>query len=84
MKTIKISDEMYAQLMELSKEINTQNHRHTQMPYIFQIESGNRRWPKLENAFFTAKACKEHIKKNSYHYTKPTDFLTSAIRNLRS
>ena len=39
MKTIKISDEMYSSLMELSKEINGQDHRATQMPYLFQVQT---------------------------------------------
>lgn len=39
MKTIKINDEMYEFLMNLSKELNTQNHRATAMPYFFQISS---------------------------------------------
>lgn len=39
MKTIEISDEMYASLMELSKEIANQDHRATAMPYFFQIQT---------------------------------------------
>ena len=146
MKTIEITDEMYDSLMELSKEINTQDHRGTQMPYIFQIQTqeevavpegcGTEAWyfdgSKLEtqeeidqaifdyyepektmediqamdewdkedelekmdyrkinydfkdhyeNAFFTAKACKEHIRLNHYHYHKPIDYLSFATRN---
>lgn len=37
MKTIKVTDEMYNSLMELSKELNTQDHRSTAMPYFFQV-----------------------------------------------
>ena len=37
MKTIKVTDEMYEFLMDLSKELNTQDHRCTAMPYIFQV-----------------------------------------------
>ena len=37
MKTIELSDEMYASLMELSKEINSQDHRGTRMPYMIQV-----------------------------------------------
>jgi hypothetical protein len=37
MKTINISDEMYEKLMDISKELNTQNHRSTSMPYIIQV-----------------------------------------------
>lgn len=152
MKTIKVTDEMYASLMELSKEINTQNHRHTPMPYFFQIQTDEvvyvpdgcgeavwvddegdgivledsdderdaieehwemeskeefeERFSKLEehdidgvleemgyykvdreivqryqNAFFTAKGCKNHIRQNEYHYNKPTDYLNGAFRN---
>jgi len=39
MKIIKISDEMHNSLMELSKELNSQNHRATAMPYFFQIQT---------------------------------------------
>ena len=34
-----------------------------------------------ENAFFTAKACKEHIETNHYHYNDPKDYLNHAWRN---
>ncbi len=148
MKTIQVTDEMYYSLMELSKEINGQNHRCTAMPYIFQIQTeedvavpaGNgetiwaydgsvlatdeeikeaviehKEWEEKEaeekfdelncfdieeilksagwhqfdrdfvkryqNAFFTEKACKEHIVANNYHYHKPVDYLTGAFRN---
>lgn len=37
-KTITVTDEMYDFLMQLSKEINTQDNRSTKMPYFFQIE----------------------------------------------
>ncbi len=36
---------------------------------------------KLSNAFFTARACQEHIKANAYHYTRPTDYLSHTSRN---
>lgn len=39
MKTIQLSDETYNFLMDLSKEINTQNHRGTAMPYFFQVQT---------------------------------------------
>lgn len=39
MKKIEVSDEMYNFLMELSNELNTQNHRATAMPYFFQIQT---------------------------------------------
>ena len=39
MKTIKVNDEMYEFLMNLSEELNTQNHRCTAMPYFFQIQT---------------------------------------------
>ena len=38
MKTIEVTDETYAQLMKISAELNTQSHRATAMPYMFQIE----------------------------------------------
>lgn len=150
MKTIEVSDEMYEFLIDLSKELNTQNHRGTAMPYFFQIQTQeqvavpegcgtecyhsdgsqietddeiqeaifnykdwdmdsrqhkklyseladwekeeileNAGWAKgnydykekLENAFLTAKACKEHISLNDYHYNKPVDYLSHAFRN---
>lgn len=34
-----------------------------------------------QNAFLTEKACKEHIRLNSYHYTEPADYLQHAFRN---
>jgi len=34
-----------------------------------------------QNAFFTEKACRNHIKQNHYHYSKPVDFLSYATRN---
>lgn len=37
MKNIPVSDEMYSQLVELSKQMNEQNHRGTAMPYFFQV-----------------------------------------------
>jgi len=39
MKTIKVTDKMYNFLIGLSKELNTQNHRCTAMPYFFQIRT---------------------------------------------
>jgi hypothetical protein len=39
MKTIEVSDEMHEFLMSLSNELNTQDHRSTAMPYIFQIQT---------------------------------------------
>ena len=42
MKTIELSNEMYEKLIELSNEINTQSHRSTRMPYIFQIHEKKR------------------------------------------
>src|SRR5574343_133186 len=146
MKTITITDEMYDFLMELSKEINTQDNRATAKPYFFQIQTreevaapegcGEKAWAfdggkiqtqdeidqvifdyydpqytmeeikqmdewdkfdmlrdqgwrevnfdykdEYQNAFLTAKACKEHIERNHYHYHKPVDYLQHAFRN---
>ena len=150
MKTIKVTDDMYEFLMDLSKELNTQNHRCTATPYFFQIqetkeiptaegngetvwvcdgeiclrtdedikaavfeykewnlesEEDNKKFEELyeyeieeilennynkydittenvyTNAFLTEKACKQHIKANSYHYKQPQYFLTHAFRN---
>lgn len=36
---------------------------------------------RYQNFFFTAKACKEHIKLNDYHYRQPVDYLSHAWRN---
>jgi|TARA_B110000483_G_C18118567_1_gene512629 hypothetical protein len=37
MKTIEVTDEMHEALMTISKELNTQNHRCTAMPYVIQV-----------------------------------------------
>lgn len=37
MKTIKVTDEMYSYLMELSTNLNNQSHRGTCMPYMIQV-----------------------------------------------
>lgn len=150
MKTIEVTDEMHKFLMNLSKELNTQDHRGTRMPYFFQIQEsketvtgegmGESVWvcdgeicirteedvkvaifeykgwsvdseddieeynclddfekrdilkknyqefsveitQTLSNAFFTAKACEEHIKANNYHYQQPVSYLNHAFRN---
>jgi len=147
MRIIKISDDIYEQLIQISKELNSQNNRSTAMPYFFQIQTneriavpygcGNEAWNndgsliesdeeikeaiynykdwdkendsdyellndyereeiltdagwskvnynyehKYQNAFFTEKACKEHIKLNHYHYHEPVDYLSHAFRN---
>lgn len=39
MKTIEVTDEMYNSLMELSKEMTSQDMRCTQMPHMFQIQT---------------------------------------------
>ena len=39
MKTIEVTDEMYDSLMELSKEMTTQDMRCTRMPHMFQIKT---------------------------------------------
>jgi hypothetical protein len=46
MKTIEVSDEMYAKLIELATEMTTQDPRGTRMPHIFQI----RDWKKAYDA----------------------------------
>lgn len=43
MKTIEVSDEMYEKLVELAKEMTTQDPRATRMPHLFQI----RDWKKV-------------------------------------
>lgn len=37
--------------------------------------------PVYQNAFFTEKACKEHIERNKHHYRDPECFLSYASRN---
>ena len=37
MKTIEVTDDMYESLMSISKELNTQSHRCTRMPYMIQV-----------------------------------------------
>lgn len=153
MKTIQVTDEMYESLMELSKEILTQDNRSTAMPYLFQIRTREEipvypgqdgitffvndegdelrdseeikeevlqiweaegenasfkfkgydklngwdikyiiekaGWREIvvkeqevyQNAFFTAKACDEHIRLNKHHYRKPDCYLSHAGRN---
>jgi hypothetical protein len=46
MKTIELSDEMYAKLIELATEMTTQDPRGTRMPHMFQI----RDWKKVYDA----------------------------------
>ncbi len=46
MKTIEVSEEMYAKLIELAKEMTTQDPRRTRMPHLFQI----RDWKKVYDA----------------------------------
>lgn len=144
MKTIEVSDELYAKLIELSENINSQDNRGTATPYFFQIKTNEKRrvaegcgtecwaydgstietekeinqavadwldedvesvkskseyekegilekagWQrmnydyeeKFQNAFLTEKSCKEHIKRNGYHYVEPSDYLMHAFRN---
>lgn len=38
MKTIEVTDEMYNSLMEISKEMNTQDNRCTAKPHLFQVQ----------------------------------------------
>jgi hypothetical protein len=36
---------------------------------------------KYQDAFFTEKACEEHIRLNSYHYADPHSYVSHAFRN---
>lgn len=156
MKTIEVSDEIYESLMNISKEMTTQDNRCTAMPYFFQVRetkeipahdgSGDQVWynhdcelevrtrdEKIEwlcedadsmsghlkskeeikeqfenlddydidslleekgfckynvqehfeysNAFFTSKACDEHIRINRHNLTNPVNYLSHAFRN---
>ncbi len=42
MKSIKVSDKMYSDLVELANEMTSQNHRGTKMPHLFQIRDWKR------------------------------------------
>jgi len=42
MKTIEVSDEVYAKLIELATEMTTQDPRSTRMPHMFQIRDWKR------------------------------------------
>jgi hypothetical protein len=42
MKKLEISDEMYAKLIELATEMDSQNPRMTRMPHLFQIRDWER------------------------------------------
>lgn len=42
MKTIEVSDEIYAKLIELATEMTTQDPRGTRMPHMFQIRDWKR------------------------------------------
>ena len=145
MKKIEINDDMYNSLIELSKEMLSQDNRATAMPHMFQIQTDERKYVpdgcgeeiwvcddttledekeeadaiaefkdwdntdkyyelqdweieeilinagyrkvsfvtenSYQNTFFTAKACDNHIKQNSYHYNNPVCFLNHAFRN---
>ena len=37
MKTIKVTDEMYAELMAISEKMNNQDHEGRRMPYLFHV-----------------------------------------------
>jgi len=42
MKKIQVTDEMHDFLINISKELNTQSHRGTAMPYFFQVQTKKR------------------------------------------
>jgi hypothetical protein len=44
MKTIEVSDEMYAKLIELATEMTSQDPRGTRMPHMFQIRDWKRQY----------------------------------------
>jgi len=155
MKTIQVTDEMHEFLMNLSKELCTQDNRATAMPYFFQVretkevpahegsgeevlysseyetelrtDSDKIEWIKeheeyflgtiyeeeakdvgnhtntwdldsmlteldfdkfhvdtdytYSNAFFTSKACDEHIRINGHNLKYPVNYLNHAFRN---
>lgn len=71
MKTINVSDEMYNFLIDLSREINTQDHRSTAMPYFFQIKTkkevacpdgcGNEKWFRDDHTIESEEEINEEI-----------------------
>jgi hypothetical protein len=87
MKTIEINDETYNFLMDLSKEINNQNHRGTAMPYFFQVQTkhqiavpegnGNIAWHYDGNLIET----KEEIIQAIYDY-RDGDLTKKAIKEM--
>ena len=50
MKSIEISDEMHAKLIELATEMTTQDPRATKMPHLFQIRDWKRVYDWLSNS----------------------------------
>jgi hypothetical protein len=44
MKTIEVSDEMYAKLIDLATEMTSQDPRSTRMPHMFQIRDWKRQY----------------------------------------
>lgn len=148
MKTIKVTNEMYNSLIELSKEMNSQDNLYTAKPVLFQVQtskelptcegcgtaiwvdddgnelrtkedimdciadngyddgdtskplqywddSDRENWLEnndfrsvnceevqfLENAFFTRKACHEHLRSNGHNLRKPVCYVSHAFRN---
>ena len=85
MKTIEVSDEMYNALLSISKELNTQNHRSTRMPYMIQVSKevevaayegcGRVIWVNEEGIELSDEDQKELIGEYIYeHYDEPKDF----------
>jgi hypothetical protein len=79
MKTIEVSDEVYAKLIDIANEMTTQDPRGTRMPHIFQI----RDWKKVydwnmngdthiwvndyETEIETIEEFKEYLEDNGYN-----------------
>lgn len=59
-KNIEVTDEMYEFLMNLSNELNTQDHRCTATPYFFQIQE-KKKIPTAEGCGETVWVCDGEI-----------------------
>jgi hypothetical protein len=77
MKTIKITDETAAFLLELSERMKAQDNRGTASPYFFQVrqvgycgECGGQN-KVLENFFLTEDGYDQYIRLNGHNLEKP-------------
>ena len=91
-QTIETEEEIKEVIFEYKNwDVNNDEHngKYEELDDIKEIilqEAGySRAWyryeEKYQNSFLTAKSCKEHIRRNHYHYNKPLDYLSHAFRN---